>query len=65
MNVSLDKVCDYLREWGNLTVRELREKLAKRMGDAPSVYRGHGRGELLALLMADLSNWEERAVCRR
>jgi len=39
LNVPLDKVCDYLREWGNLTVRDLREMLAKRMGDAVSVYR--------------------------
>ena len=65
MNVPLDRVCDYLRDWGNLTVRELREKLARRVGDAVSVYRGHGRGELLALLMSDYPDWEGRGVCTR
>jgi hypothetical protein len=66
MNVSLDKVCDYLRKWGDLSLGDLREVVAKRMGDRPSVYRKHSRGELLALLMADDSNWKTRApVCTR
>ena len=60
MNVPLDRVCDYLRDWGNLTVRELREMLADRMGDTVSAYKGHGRGELLALLMSDYPDWEGR-----
>jgi hypothetical protein len=66
MNVPLDRVCDYLREWGNLTVRELREMLADKMDDTVSAYKGHGRGELLALLMADYPDWEGRPpVCTR
>jgi hypothetical protein len=66
MNVPLDRVCDYLREWGDLSVRELREMLADRLGDSVSVYKGRGRGELLALLMADYPDWEGRTpVCPR
>jgi hypothetical protein len=66
MNVSLDKVCDYLRKWGDLSLGELRELTAERMGDKISTYRKHSRGELLALLMADESLWESRApVCTR
>jgi hypothetical protein len=64
MNVSLDKVCDYLRKWGDLSLGDLRELVAKRMGDGISVYRRHTRGELLALLMADEANWSSSA-CRR
>jgi hypothetical protein len=66
MNVPLDRVCDYLREWGEHTVRELREMLAYKMGDPVSAYKGHRRGELLALLMADYPDWEGRPqVCPR
>jgi hypothetical protein len=66
MNVPLEKVCDYLREWGNLTVRELREMLADKMGDTASVYKGHPRGELLAMLMSDIPDWEGRGpACTR
>ena len=66
MNVPLDRVCDYLREWGDLSVRSLRELLAQRMGDRVSVYRKHSRGELLALLMSDYPDWEGRApACPR
>jgi hypothetical protein len=66
MNVPLDKVCDYLREWGDLTVRELREMLADKMGDTISAYKGHRRGDLLALLMSDYPDWEGRPpVCTR
>lgn len=66
MNVPLEKVCDYLREWGSLPVTSLREMLAERMGDSVSVYRGRSRGELLALLMSDYPEWEPREpVCTR
>jgi hypothetical protein len=66
MNVPLDRVCDYLREWGDLTVQALREMAAERMGDRVSVYRHHSRGELLALLMSDYPNWEgQPPVCTR
>ena len=66
MNVSLDRVCEYLREWGDLPVRSLREMLAERLGDSLSAYKGHSRGELLAMLMADYPEWEGRPpVCTR
>jgi hypothetical protein len=64
MNVSLEKVCDYLRKWGDMSLGDLRVLLAKRMGDRVSVYRRHTRGEVLALLMADDSNWSSR-MCPR
>jgi hypothetical protein len=66
MEVSLDKVCDLLRKWGDLPLGRLREMVAERMGDSRSTYKGHSRGELLALLMGDVENWEGRApVCTR
>ncbi len=66
MNVPLDKVCEYLREWGNLPVRTLREMAAERLGDQMSVYKNHSRGEMLALLIADYADWEGRPpVCPR
>lgn len=66
MNVPLDRVCDYLREWGDLSVRGLREMLADKTGDSVSTYKGHRRGELLALLMSDYPDWEGRPpVCTR
>lgn len=66
MNVPLDRVCDNLREWGNLTVRELREMLADKLGDTVSAYKGRSRGELLALLMESYPDWEGRApICTR
>jgi len=66
MNVPLDKVCDYLREWGDLSVRELRELLAEKMQDSVSAYKRHRRGDLLALLMSDYPDWEGRgSACTR
>ncbi len=66
MNVSLDKVCDYLRKWGDLSLTDLRALTAERMGDRISVYRKHSRGELLALLMADESRWQSpEPMCTR
>lgn len=66
MDVSLDKVCDYLRKWGDLSLTEMREMLAKRLGDPKSTYRKHSRGELLALMMSDYPNWDGKAaVCPR
>ena len=66
MNVPLEKVCEYLREWGDLTVGELRSLTAERMGDRITSYKKHSRGELLALLMDDQSNWENGAArCTR
>lgn len=66
MNVPLDKVCEYLREWGNLPVRTLREMAAERLGDQASVYKNHSRGDMLALLIADYPDWEGRPpVCPR
>lgn len=66
MNVPLDSVCEYLRQWGDLSLTELRQLAAEQMGDSLSTYKKHARGELLAMLMENCPEWRgQPPVCTR